>query len=100
MYGVELLGSCDSADHVMPSSYIKRVKHIGLPGKFRLISKVVNNYQYLEQSFKVLLLSLVSELLLCINDIMQRFRIVMVNVDRILVCMLKTHLVFNVLLHW
>ena len=86
MYSIELLRSCDSADHVVPSSDVEGVQHLCLPGELRRVSEVVNDDQYLEEPFEVLLLSIVSNLMLRIKDATQRFCIVMAKVDRILVC--------------
>ena len=46
MQGVELLGSIDSADHIMTTSDAESMQQLGLTGECWIIGEVVNNDQY------------------------------------------------------
>ena len=66
VYGVELLSSNDSADHVMTTSDIESMHHLGMTGECWIIGEVVNNDQYLEQPLVSSVLHEVGHLMLSI----------------------------------
>ena len=48
VYGVEFLNSSDSAYHVMTTSDVDSMQHLGLKGECWINGEVVNNDQYLK----------------------------------------------------
>ena len=86
MYGVELLNSNESADHVMTPSALECMEHLGLKGVCWIIGEDVNNDQYMEQPLVSSVLHEVGNITLSIQDIVKGFRVIVVEVDRILVC--------------
>ena len=63
VYGVALLSSNSSADHVTTTPDIESMQHLGLTGECWIIGEVVNNHQYLK-------ITIVSSILHDVGDLM------------------------------
>ena len=75
MQGIELLNSSDSADHVMTISGLESMQHFGLTGECWIITKVVDNDQYLKQVRVSSVLHAVGDLMLGIPDLVMGIRL-------------------------
>ena len=94
MYGVELLSSNDSIDHVMTTSDIERMEHLGLAGECKTIGEV-DNGQYLKNMLVSSVLHELNTLMLRFQDLINKFNVIVAEVDRIRVCILDLHLLLD-----
>ena len=76
------------------------MQHIGLTGECWIIGEVVDNDQYLKHILVSSVLHEVCDIMLSVQDLVKGFRVIVVEVDRILVCMLDLHLFLDILFHW
>ena len=74
MYGVELLNSNESADHVMTPSALECMEHLELKGVCWIIGEDVNNDQYMEQPLVSSVLHEVGNIMWIIYDLMKASR--------------------------
>ena len=71
-----------------------------MAAKGRVVGEIVNDDQNRIQFLVLLLLHVVDDLMLGVNDLMQVFRVVVIEIDWILFRVLNVHLLINVRLHW
>ena len=53
MQGIERLSSYDSADHVMTTSDMESMQHLGLTGQCWVICEDINKYQFSDELYYI-----------------------------------------------
>ena len=81
VYGVEHLSSSDSAGHVVTTSDIESMQHLGLTGEFWIITEVVDNDQYLKEPLISSVIHDTGNLMMRIQDLVKGVRGIVIEVE-------------------
>ena len=96
---VELLGSRNRRDHVMPPTSVEGVEQFTLAREARIVCEIVYDNQNLKQFFVAPLLQEVGDLVLRLQDVRQSFGVVAVKIVWFLRGVPYLHVLLDVLLH-